>query len=147
MIARHVLTVLAVAGMGCGPTLSARVSRCEFGEFPIPTLEDNSKQPPTYWRPRTVEETTLRRHDLHRKLVVVSGYYRRAYEESHLWPSRRDAQANSRLQTPRIGVSEFGAAGARLRSCNGLNIIVYGEFISLYEMGEDMVVPRAIRVR
>src|SRR5262245_45001493 len=106
----HAIGLLALVGLGlgCESAQSARSSRCEFGEFPIPSAEDVGG-PAALWRPRTVETISSQRSEFHRKNVVVSGYYHRAYEESHLWPSKV-AAAERRLVTPRIRVSEVGEA-------------------------------------
>ena len=42
-------------------------------------------------------------------------------------------------------VSEVTGAGEPLRYCKGLDIIVCGEFVSKYELGEDLIDPNAVR--
>ena len=150
MAMRAHFTALSLIGivLGCGPSKSARRELCEFGEFPIPTSDGEVRNLPASWRPRRVEAIVQHRGELHRKDVVVTGYYQHGFELAHLWPSKGAAERGrrDRPDVPVILMYPAGGSEQHLRYCKDLHLVVYGEFIARHELGNDYIMPKAIRV-
>ena len=126
------ITILALSGVGCSTARSPRVERCEFGTMPLV-------------QSRTVSAVVAQGDSYHLQDIVVTGYYRRAYEESFLWPSRSALNGRDH-RTPRIDPIEVDEAEQHVPWCNGLELAVYGEFHASRELGIDVIHPKAIRV-
>lgn len=139
--------LLAGVILGCAPSKSARRELCEFGEFPIPSVGDG-RESPASWRPRRVEAVVQHRDELHRRPVVVTGYYQHGFELFHLWPSKAAAERGGldRPDAPVIRMYQAGGSEQHLRYCKNSDLVVYGEFISRLEFGVNYIIPKAIRV-
>lgn len=137
--------IIMITLLGCANARSANIERCEFGEFPSPH-PGGSGEAATSWGPKQVTTVTSNRDEYHRRNVVVTGYYRWAYEESALWSSREGYAHHALTDDISMVVISPGRAERHLRYCADLDIIIYGEFAARHVLGENAILPYAIRV-